>query len=266
MKQPMLDGIVACGGCHQALVSDTLVAVHLPVCGGPCGRGIRGRLYSTQMLHTALKGAVQLIMTEANLYTELEVANIFPGSRQRPADVLITSTTQPWALAFTGTSHSLCIDVTVVRLATNVNVHTAAKHPGKVLEDTEEDKRRKYRVPCDAHSVQFCPFVVDDYGHIGQHAEALLIQLAHRSGTMPGDHRDGRTASLRAQCRLRRWRGYVGAAIHSTMAQAVSMLARTCPRGGEAGRVGGRRRDLDPDVARARRRRSHRRSSDPSRR
>ena len=66
---------------------------------------------------------------------------------------------------------------------------------------------------------------------VGQHAEALLIQLAHRSGTTPGDHRDGRTAPQRAQERLRRWRGYVGAAIHSTMAQAVTMMAHTCPRG-----------------------------------
>ena len=77
-----------------------------------------------------------------------------------------------------GNAH-LAIDVSCTRLITNSNLASASTSPGEALEAAEEDKRAKYAAQLAAAqgAIHFVPFMVDEFGGIGDHERHALGQL-----------------------------------------------------------------------------------------
>ena len=97
-------------------------------------------------------------------------------------------------------------------------MQAAARTPGRLLETTEERKRRAYATELAraGNDIAFVPFIVDEFGSIGDHGQQLLLDLAVR--------REPRDGSARAAL-LRTWRMYVAVAVHRTQAQIIMMMS-----------------------------------------
>ena len=221
---------ITCPGCQQPLSSQQEAVLHYPACGGPVATamlGDGGDLYGAQMVHTALKRVVARILTEAGCTALAEVPGLFDGSSERPGDVVV--------LGFNDGPTHLAIDVSCIKVITNTYLDIAASAPGNEMEAAEAAKRAKYADHLDAAggSVHFVPFVVNEFGGIGEHGQQLLETLAHRAAERPATATDcaGESRGARVADLARRWRGYVAVAVHRTMALIVIMMAARAGKG-----------------------------------
>ena len=212
-----------CAGCNQALESAKEAALHYPACPGPAALTRRGAgdLYATRMTHEALKQAVGRALTEANCAALEEVPGLFAEGQERPGDVVV--------LGYCDGNAHLAIDVSCTRLITNSNLASASTSPGEALEAAEEDKRAKYAAQLAAAqgAIHFVPFIVDEFGGIGDHGQMLFETLAHRAVRANANTAGGVGRSEGAQRaeHLRRWRSYVAVAVHRVQAQVIMMLS-----------------------------------------
>ena len=91
----------------------------------------------------------------------------------------------------------------------------------------EQRKRDQYGARCQAEGLQFVPFAVDEFGHIGDAGQALLQQLAAaKAASGRGDFREGRTVADRRACLLRAWRSRVAWAVHEGMHESMQRRLR----------------------------------------
>ena len=119
--------------------------------------------------HTALRDAVRKCGEEAlgKDSVEVERPGMIAGSQQRPGDMVLHLN-----------GNKVAVDVTIPRIQTASNYITQANNPGKPVMDAELDKRNKYAGANYRSTTRFVPFVVDEFGHIGDAGWALLDQLA----------------------------------------------------------------------------------------
>jgi hypothetical protein len=103
-----------------------------------------------------------------------------------------------------------------------------------VLEAAEAAKRAKYadQVAAARGLIHFVPFIVDEFGAIGDHGQLLLETLAravkahaNTAGSV------GQSAGMQRAAHLRRWRSYIAVAIHRVQAQAIIMLSARAGKG-----------------------------------
>ena len=95
------------------------------------------------------------------------------------------------------------------------------------LECREEAKRQRYTVRCRAEGITFIPFVLDEFGHLGDCATLLLDALADRYAERArGDYREGRDAGQRRAAFLMRWRTRITYAAHSAVIRCIQERAR----------------------------------------
>ena len=166
----------------------------------------------------ALRAAVVAIFKESGVFAHIGVETeglLGEGSGERPGDVV--------GLLFSDTTQTLAVDVTVLHIHASSYVRSASQHPGKDLAAQEGNKRALYADNCKAHGIQFAPFAVDEFGHIGDAGQALLQQLALRSAVRRStDFTEGSSVPERVAYRLRAWRARIAWAVHEGMYHSVS--------------------------------------------
>ena len=139
---------------------------------------------------------------------------MLPGSADRPGDVV--------GMLFGDAMQMLAVDVTVLHIQTPSSVNAAADTPGKGLAKKEQSKRSKYEARSLQQQIQFVPFAVDDFGHIGDAGQALLRQLALRSAVRGcDDFTEGGSVPERVAYKLKAWRARIAWAVHESMYHSI---------------------------------------------
>ncbi len=142
-----------------------------------------------------------------------------PGSAERPGDVV--------GMRFADVLRILAVDVTVVHIQSPNYVRLASRAPGHGTAAAEQRKRDQCGARCQAEGLQFVPFAVDEFGHIGDAGQALLQQLAAaKAASGRGDFREGRTVADRRAYLLRAWRSRVAWAVHEGMHESMQRRLR----------------------------------------
>ena len=117
--------------------------------------------------HLGVQSFLCQMLSDARVPHEREVA-ITPGSRDRPADILLTR----WH-----NGRDLAVDLTVVHsMPSGVGREPGAA--GRVFAAAEAKKRRRYEAACEEQRVDFKPFVMDTFGGIhgaGRDVWAALV-------------------------------------------------------------------------------------------
>ena len=158
------------------------------------------------------------IATSTGAHCATEVPGLVPGTSRRPADLLVSG--------FTAATHNLAIDVAVQRLQTTSKQRQAALRPGRPVELKEKEKIRLFAERCGApQGLQFWPFIVDEYGHIGGYGQVVLEECARRVA-LRGSFVLGKKASQRRAALLRRWRGEIAVAVHLSIFEVVEQRVR----------------------------------------
>ena len=179
--------------------------------------------------HRAITGVLNTIIDEAGFAAERrnEVRGLRPADNSRPADILIAG--------FGGALQHLAIDVVIPGVLGYTGWRpTGGSTPGSAARYAEARKFRR-----DAQSSQpiaaahrFVPFAVEEFGRLGEHAKALLFELAKAavSGRNTLLHLPDDAPPVRRllQAKLRAWRQRLSIAVHCI--QAVLVLERY-PRG-----------------------------------
>jgi hypothetical protein len=148
---------------------------------------------------------------------------LMEGTERRPADLLV-------AEGVGNAGKSLAIDVTVIRLQTATSRDAAARAPGLVLQQAEEEK---YRGAAGLRGdVDFTAFACDDYGALGGQVHALLdifARRAEREGRT--SFTDGATVGQRRAALRQRWARRVRAAVRAGTGWAQEKrIANSCRR------------------------------------
>jgi hypothetical protein len=220
IPEPSCAYATACGACGASLDITELAALHFPACPGPCALGAgHGDVYGAQLIHSSLKRGMIKVLDDSGCVAVQEPAHLLgQSSLERPADVAV--------LDYEESNQTLAIDVSCTRLMTNTNLDTASRHPGRVLELAEGVKRNQYEGRTEAHSIQFVPFIMDEYGHIGPSGMAFLSGLALRTATRRrSDKRTMEGVGMLARRLLLQWQGFMTTELHSAVARVVKMLA-----------------------------------------
>ena len=193
--------------------------MHIP----RCPRGSNRHL-----MHHKLARCVRSIFIDAGTHEDevkLEVKSDATTSGHRPGDVA--------ALNYRVTGQHLLVDVSITasgRAALLDHMDT----PGYAAATQELAKLGKYRSPSARTPHQpapphgfiyrhrFVPFVLEDGGRLGEHARALLVELAMRAaqqGKCPTDRR----GHPRPSWLLTRWLEWISLALHSTAAKQIRL-------------------------------------------
>ena len=205
-----------CASCGQSTAgwSASVISARMASCGsallGDRGHG-GGTVYQT--VHDEVAVQLERAGQEAGFGSELETEGLLPGSDDRPADILLMDAARLYA-----------IDVRVA----HVQMHgTVDSPPGIEIAKEEEAKRQRYTVRCRAEGITFIPFVLDEFGHLGDCATLLLDALADRYAERArGDYREGRDAGQRRAAFLMRWRTRITYAAHSAVIRCIQERAR----------------------------------------
>ena len=161
-------------------LAEDLMADHMVRC--PHGLHLAGQLRSAPSavtaVHSRLVGFVRDCLLEAGLAPSslsLEPSGLgLPGTGGRPADVGV------YCL-----DYKLFIDVSV-RAVLSSSAEPVAAVPGGVAREGEADKVRAIMsqgpdVRIRRSGVRYLPFIVEQFGRLGEHADALLRALAVRA-------------------------------------------------------------------------------------
>jgi hypothetical protein len=184
--------------------------------------------------HNTLVAVVNTIIDEAGFAAQRknEVSNLRPDNT-RPADISIVN--------YGGTFRDIILDVTVpgvVALARNSGIFMT--NPGSAARRAESAKFCQ-----DANSSRplrsvhrFVPFAVEEFGRIGDHAEAFLFEMA-KAATVGRSHLlhmpdDSPPKRFFLKQKLKNWRQRISLAVNC--AHALVLQRRACPAASRGGR------------------------------
>jgi hypothetical protein len=213
---PGIMDLQVCGACTQTMAEGRddgpgERAAHLATCNSANKdeTAQRGAHTTYHTAHTELRDAVRKCGEEAlgKDHVEIEQPGMVEGSQQRPGDVV---------LLFNG--NKVAVDVTIPHIQTMSNMYIQANHPGKPVMDAERAKRNKYAGAQFRSTTRFVPFVVDEFGHIGDAGWALLDQLAAHKAAQ-GNGRESE-AFIRATY-LQKWQHRITQAIRASINRSV---------------------------------------------
>lgn len=136
---------------------------------------------SCHSFHGKLAGQVAKIMREAGAHKAdvlFEMANLSRGDATRPGDLVWRDYTKP--------GQHLLVDVSGTTVGRNGCIREVCQDPRPCstppgeAEKEKFDDDKKSGDPVDSRGHRLVPFVVEDGGRLGQHALALLRELAER--------------------------------------------------------------------------------------
>jgi hypothetical protein len=201
---PCTASLHACPCCGQPMAY-TDIPDHLTACGRGGGR---------QLLHTTIMRVVRSILEEAGEFVEVELGGIIEGTNRRPGDIT--------AMGFTSATHHLVIDVASVTVMCGTHVAGAAVTAGSAARAKERDKFAHSAALVRRAGHRFVPFVVEQYGRLGVHAQALLRELADRTiAAGRFRHCDGRSRDASRAMLLSMWRSRISVAFRAAQADII---------------------------------------------
>ena len=179
--------------------------------------------------HGKLAGQVAKIMRAAGAHKAdvlFEMANLRRGDATRPGDVVWRDYTKP--------GQHLLVDVSGTTVGRNGCIEKCARIPGhaaRLREKEKFDDDKKSGDPVVSRGHRLVPFVVEDGGRLGQHALALLRELAEK-GVGGGELRTPETWGLQRPAQMvaywiRRWMAHLSAFTHITLSSVLLEAVRS---------------------------------------
>ena len=209
----------SCDSCSLHFTSRQLAADHFARCpksGAYCAA------------HKAAVGVLNTIIDEAGFGSDRknEVPNLRPDGT-RPADVAIIN--------YGGSFRDVCLDVTVPGVLSHVRTSNQSRRfytssPGAAARQAEIHKfRQDENSSRPLRSVhRFIPFAVEEFGRLGDHAEAFLYEMAKAATTSRGHllhlPDDSPQAKHFLQQKLKNWRQRFSLAVNCVHAAFVRRL------------------------------------------
>jgi len=203
------DSLRACPSCSEEQDPEVnhpgAMEAHIPRCSkGPNRHITHSSLAAT--LHDVLRDAGA---PERDVHMEVRAAE---DDDSRPGDVALIQRDRT-------DGQLLLVDLSVTSIFRSA-AHEPSAGPGSLAASAESAKLSKYRL-VQRHRV--VPFVLEDGGRLGEHARALLIELAKlaaRNGKCP---KDPSTGQLRIAQLVDKWCQWFSVTLHSSQARQMRL-------------------------------------------
>ena len=169
LGMPVFEAVCACPWCG---VAQDRFGYHALTCKKTGLKVLR---------HNALREACLRHCELGGIEAEREAPGLFPGSSERPADVLLRASPALSKLKlpdFSG-SQSVCLDFAVTHTLQTNYINRASVEAGAAAAGYEETvKDEKYSEECKKNGLKFVPMVMEVYGVWGQRASPVLKFIA----------------------------------------------------------------------------------------